>query len=405
MKTSQFPVIMCILLKITASFSSESIHTNLKNFFLYADPTGKQYLCSPHISEKIVKNEIQKIKKNRQIESTVTVDTFILHDADTIQYMCGFSKPKVLKKNTLYPLLVYLHGGINTAHNTKGMDAFHMFDFISDSIDIFLVSPSANSLVPWWSDTGLKRIMATVRYMTYHFPIDPDRILLAGVSDGAAGCFAAANTINSIFAGFIAVSGFGGILPQLGVSISLTNLKKRPLYVINGGKDHLYPIDLVNQFHMWLRNNSVPIITKIYPSEKHGFDYRIQERQSIIAFVSTWSKPLLDSISWERGSSQLVLTDNILSIEKNTITPLKTYIYAHWKSDTLYCATQGIQSFIIIAPQNKKKYPAIVVYINNKQHGSYKLYKPSMDQICEQLLHNSTFEDAFSSILTFTGIK
>jgi len=113
--------------------------------------------------------------------------------------------------------------------------------------------------------------------MTLHYPINPDKVFLAGVSDGATGCYAVANTMCGPFAGFIAVSGFGGMLPQMGIQLFPSNIMQRPIYNVNAGKDRIYPIEEVRKFLDWLTNSGVAIERKEYPDELHGFDYRGKE--------------------------------------------------------------------------------------------------------------------------------
>jgi dienelactone hydrolase len=186
--------------------------------------------------------------------------------------------------------MVYLHGGIGTQLNTKGEAAYLMLSPLSDSMPLFLASPSANRFSPWWSECGHERILQTVRYMTLNYPVDPDRIILAGVSDGATGCYAVANKTSTPFAGFIAISGFGGLLPQLGIKLDPSNLARRPIYNINADGDHLYPVDAVNQFLDWCDAQGLDIQRKIYAGEKHGFDYRDREFCTIAAIVRNWRK-------------------------------------------------------------------------------------------------------------------
>jgi predicted peptidase len=219
-------------------------------------------------------------------------DHFVtVSDSDGTPYALGIGLPHNFDRNRAYPLIVYLHGGIGTELSTKGEHAWEMLGGLRDSIDVILASPSGNRFAPWWSPRGMGRIIHAVRYAGIMYDIDTGKIFLAGVSDGATGCYAVASAMggNGPFAGFFAISGFGGMLPQLGVQLSIDNLRKRPIYNIQGGKDRLYPIEAVSAFVEYLRKEGVPITNKTYSDEEHGFDYKEREYSEILKRIREWS--------------------------------------------------------------------------------------------------------------------
>jgi hypothetical protein len=221
-----------------------------------------------------------------------------LTDSSGATYILGFCTPKKIRPDTLYPLVLYLHGGTGTQVNTKGEKAYEMLLPLTDSMQIFLASPSASRDARWWDATGLYRILQTVRYMTLHYPIDPDKIFLSGVSDGATGCWAAANSINGPFAGFFSISGFGGMLPSIGMELFPENIRQRPIYSVNAGKDRLYSLDMVNQFLDYMVSKGVPVIRKTYPDEEHGFDYREKEFGTLCELLRTWKRSPNSQVIW-----------------------------------------------------------------------------------------------------------
>jgi pimeloyl-ACP methyl ester carboxylesterase len=197
----------------------------------------------------------------------------LLTDTMGVTYTAGYGTPAAYRADSTYPCIIYLHGGTGSQRSDKGEHAWEMLQMLADSMDLFFASPSANRQAPWWSPAGLSRILQTIRYMTLHYPVNPDKVFLAGVSDGATGCWAAANTIAAPFAGFIAISGYGGMLPQLGMKLYPENLMQRNIYNVNAGRDRLYPLETVNSFLDWMEQQGVGVLRKTYPDEEHGFDY------------------------------------------------------------------------------------------------------------------------------------
>jgi pimeloyl-ACP methyl ester carboxylesterase len=293
----------------------------------------------------------------------------LLIDSNGAPYGLGIRTPDTLRSDTLYPLIIYLHGGTGSKRTDKGDSAFLMLEALSDTFDLFLASPSANRDTPWWSPAGLSRILQTLRYMTLHFPVDPDKIFLAGVSDGATGCYAAANTINAPFAGFFAISGFGGMLPGLGMQLVPANLMQRPIYNVNAGKDHIYPIDMVKQFVADLKLQGVGIIEKIHPDEKHGFDYRAGEMGALAGYIRTWSRPHTTAVVWTFIPGFPNLPGQIVDWQ---LSQEGAFIRAFWSNDTLVVRSQGLLSFTIpvAAPQPKA---SIVCRFPDKQNMTGKV--------------------------------
>jgi acetyl esterase/lipase len=264
-----------------------------------------------------------------------------LTDSAGLQYRLGYMTPVPVSEDTTYPLILYLHGGIGTERNDKGDSAFLILKSLADTFGIFLASPSANRYAPWWSPIGLSRILQCLRFMTLHYPINPDKVFLAGVSDGATGCYAAANTICAPFAGFIAVSGFGGMLPMLGIQLAPRNLMQRPIYNVNAGRDHIYPVENVKEFIRQLQEQGIGITGKIYPDEKHGFDYRAKEMGALANLIRTWSRPAASGLSWTFIPGCPNLPANLLDW---TLSSDNASVNASWRHDTLIVRTEGIRT-------------------------------------------------------------
>ncbi len=333
----------------------ENIDDLFANWFVNPTTERKKNLTSLKLSGKKLDSLALVIQSRETRKGTCSLR---LYDQNKSEYTLGFATPENFIKDSVYPLIVYLHGGTNTTLNTKGEKAYKMFLFIADTIDIFIASPSADRTAPWWSKAGLNRILQTIRYMTLHFPIDPDRIFLAGVSDGATGCYAAANTINEPFAGFIAVSGFGGMLQNLGMQLYPSNLMQRPIYNINAGHDRLYPIKIVVEFLNQLEKNGVYVKRKIYPDEEHGFDYKIKETATLVNIINTWRRPDRSNITWTIVPDLPNLADNLLTW-KSCNNESEKRIIAYWQEDTLSTRIYGICDFLMISD---KKYSDKLFY-------------------------------------------
>lgn len=291
---------------------------------------------------EVIDSLVKNIRKHSRTGTVVET----LYDSANTPYLLGYKTPEQIKADSSYPLIIYLHGGTGTKINTKGERAFEMLSPLADSMQLFLASPSASANARWWDQTGMSRILQTLRYMTLHYPIDRNKVFLAGVSDGATGCWAAANTIYAPFAGFFAISGYGGMLPAAaGMQLHPENLMQRPIYNVNAGKDRLYPLEIVNRFLEYMIESGVQVISKTYPEQDHGFDYREQEFGNLCQFIHTWSRPAFNSINFRFVPQFPNCPDNIFHWKlKNETTQKCNVIFSR---DTLLINTKGLESLTI----------------------------------------------------------
>ncbi len=285
----------------------------------------------------------------------------VLTDSFGADYTVGYATPAAFRADTAYPLILYLHGGTGSSLTTKGEKAYDMLMPLADSFSLFLASPSASRSAPWWSPAGMSRVLQTLRFMTLRYPVDPGKVILAGVSDGAAGCYGAANTISSPFAGFIAVSGFGGMLPHFGMRLFPGNIMQRPVYNVNAGKDRIYDINEVNRFLDWLNENGARVERKEYADEMHGFDYRKKEFGAFANYIRTWSKPVARGINWTLVRGFPCCADNLLDCTPDAASDAP-HVDAFWKNDTLQMNSKGVREVVVSFPGVTK--PFIVVRIN-----------------------------------------
>ena len=283
-----------------------------------------------------------------------------------LQYSLGLRTPKGWDVSKKYPLIVYLHGGNVSDRDDKGSRAWDMYSFIADTIPVFVASPSANRYAPWWTAAGMERVLQAVRYMTLHYPIDPDRIILAGVSDGAAGCFLAAQTIPAPFAGFIAVSGYGGILTQFNIPIIPEDMQTRPFLVLNNGNDRIYPAVQTKDFAAQLKAAGVNLAFRMNDTALHGFDYKMLERDSICALIDRWRKPHVRNVIWAALPQLPICTDNIVTAKFDPAVQVPL-IRAEFKGDVIELNSSGVNEVIFALPSgipvpkaclvNAKKFP------------------------------------------------
>ena len=353
------PAVLALLAVLSCGGSSGTpVSASLfREWFIASGATAPPGLTATTAGTFDSLREVVRRESREGSSSVVIADTF------GVRYTVGYTTPAAYENDSLYPCVIYLHGGIGTTRNDKGEHAWEMLRILSDSMDLFLVSPSGNRSSPWWSPAGLSRILQTLRFMTMHFPVNPDKVFLAGVSDGATGCWAAANTIAAPFAGFIAISGFGGMLPRLGMELRPENLMQRPIYNVNAGRDRLYPVATVRSFLDGLERQGVGIRRKEYPEEEHGFDYRDREWGTLCSLLREWSLPDTRGINWFVQGTHPFCISGIIAVERSGSGPF--FIHEYPRNDSIFLQTGGIDGLQIYFDMETNSRGSRIFSINN----------------------------------------
>ncbi|WP_378187120.1 hypothetical protein ACE939_02055 [Aquimarina sp. W85] len=166
------------------------------------------------------------------IDSTETNGSITTLDNKS-DWKFNLKSPK-LEPNKRYPLFISLHGGVASKNHLKFSNCLVAPAF--STIESFIFSPSG----AWrtWSLTYLqKRIDDFIFLAKQHWPIDPDKIVLIGYSNGALAGWERAQDPNTPFSAFILMASSG----------KTNEIITTPTYVIQGTKDQLFSFKKVQK--------------------------------------------------------------------------------------------------------------------------------------------------------------
>jgi hypothetical protein len=170
------------------------------------------------------------------------------------------------------------------------------------------VLPYAWADAPWWSDDQVLNISAIVDALKRTYNIDENRVVVAGVSDGATGSYYIAMRDTTPYASFLPLNGFLMVLANGEIDdgrIFPSNLRNKPLFVVNGGKDRLYPIELVEPYTNHLIHNGVAIEYHPQPEGEHNTKWWPDLKDSFEQFVTNHPRvPLPDKLTWDAAESK-----------------------------------------------------------------------------------------------------
>lgn len=175
-------------------------------------------------------------------------ETGVMHFDNEPRTRGGFSLyvPESYTPDRAWPLVVALHGG-------SGHGRGFLWNWLRDarSFGAILAAPTSagNSLGSTWALMGddndtpnLARIVAQVREK---WNIDPQRLLLTGMSDGGTFCYVSALDSQSPFTHIAPVS--ATFHPMLVSMADADRLRGLPIFLVHGALDWMFPVEVARQ--------------------------------------------------------------------------------------------------------------------------------------------------------------
>jgi hypothetical protein len=150
------------------------------------------------------------------------------------------------------------------------------------------VIPYAWSGSPWWSDDEVDNLHAIVDAVKQRYNVDENRVVVSGVSDGGTGAYYVAMRDTTPYASFLPLNGYWMVLASRDVDdgeIFANNLRNKPLFIVNGGRDPLYPTRIVDPYVEHYQKGGVQLEYHPQPEAGHNTQWWPAVRDSFEAFV------------------------------------------------------------------------------------------------------------------------
>jgi hypothetical protein len=199
-----------------------------------------------------------------------------------------------------WPVRIMLHGGVMRPDPALRGDG----KVSLPGMEQIYIMPAGWRDAPWWSDRQVASLRAILADVKRDYNVDENLVALAGISDGGTGAFYVAMRDTTPYASFLPLNAYVLVLrnPELGITgdLFLNNLRNKPLFVVNGGKDPLYPIDAVEPSIAHMHEGGVSIVYRPQPQAGHDASWWPVLKDEMEGFVRTHPRaPLPDRISWE----------------------------------------------------------------------------------------------------------
>jgi phospholipase/carboxylesterase len=185
-----------------------------------------------------------------RLAQTAAENSGIIHSHNEPGSRGGFSLyvPEYYTPDRAWPLVMALHGG---SGNGRGF----LWSWLRDarSHGAILVAPTATggaSKTTWalmGEDTDTPNLLRILDLVRGRWNVDPDRLLLTGMSDGGTFCYVTGLERESPFTHLAPVA--ATFHPLMADMADAERLRGLPIYLVHGRLDWMFPVQVARQTH------------------------------------------------------------------------------------------------------------------------------------------------------------
>ena len=215
----------------------------------------------------------------------------------------GVVVPDSYDPTVSYPVEFMLHGGVARPEWGAGVEWWRSgYENLQLEDRIFVVPASWREAF-WWHDNQAQNLPAILREVKRRYNIDDNRVSMTGISDGGTGAYFFAFKQPSEWAAFMSYIGHPGVLrnPAGGANQRLyfENLTAKPLYIVNGELDRLYPAASLRSFVDVLAEAQVEHVFRVIEGGGHDTRWLPEEAPAIERFKANHPRdPFPERLQW-----------------------------------------------------------------------------------------------------------
>lgn len=220
------------------------------------------------------------------------------------EYFYALDVPESYDPNRKHQVRIQLHGGVGRLGDNRPRDSGST-GRLAGAEQIY-VMPYAWRDAPWWSVRQVENLRAILDLVKRVYNVDENRVVLSGVSDGGTGAYYMAMRDTTPFASFMPLNGFMMVLrnetSEADGDLFPNNLLNKPMFVVNGGRDPLYPMSLVGPYIEQLKKGGMDLDYRPQANAGHDTSWWPDVKDSFERFAAEHPRrPLPDALTWESG--------------------------------------------------------------------------------------------------------
>ena len=205
---------------------------------------------------------------------------------DNLRWKCGYSYvlkiPDNFKKNKKYPLVIFLHGGINSTPNSLNRRIKSLNNFHVSKDDQYILAAPLKLGIDW----SAKKIQDLIEDVKSNLKIDNKRIYLTGLSMGGRGTFIVASKLPEIFAAIMPLSPHDQPYSYLSLSEKISHL---PTFLHHSRNDKTSKFSMAESMFNKLLESNDNLKFDIGSSGHSGWN-NIYSNEKIMNWFLSWEK-------------------------------------------------------------------------------------------------------------------
>ncbi len=235
------------------------------------------------------------------------------------EYFYALDVPDGYDPSRTYQVRVQLHGGVGRIEQNTPRDSAPL-GRLAGAEQIY-VMPYAWRDAPWWSGRQVDNLRAILDLVKRTYNVDENRVVLSGVSDGGTGAYYVATRDTTPFASVLPLNGFVMVLRNEAADsdgdLFVNNLVNKPMFIVNGGKDPLYPTSVVDPYVAHLKSGGVDLVYQPQANAGHDTSWWPEVKDTFEAFVAAHPRrPLPDTLTWASGPPHIPSRAHWLVIDR-----------------------------------------------------------------------------------------
>jgi poly(3-hydroxybutyrate) depolymerase len=225
--------------------------------------------------------------------------------SDGVAHFYVLNVPETYDPARRYQVRFHLHGGVG-GRRTNAPVGTGTIGALAGAEQIYVI-PYAWADAPWWSDDQALNLVDIVDAVKRRYNVDENRVVVSGVSDGGTGAYYVAMRETTPFASVLPLNGYLMVLAARDIDDGLIfpgNLRNKPIFAVNGGRDPLYPTRVVDPYIEHMKRGGVSVDYHPQPDAGHNTAWWPEVKDTFETFVRDHPRrPLPDTLTWEVGNS------------------------------------------------------------------------------------------------------
>jgi hypothetical protein len=248
----------------------------------------------------------RRLKTGRAYEEDVPTGVILSsRDDGGVEFPYSIDVPPTYRPSRKYGVRLQLHGGIGAGEDNRRRNISGIGRLAGGAEQIYIL-PTSWLDAPWWSAVQLLNLRAILDDVKRTYNIDENRVVLSGVSDGGTAAFYVAMRDTTPFASFLPLIGSPLVLATRNLALPddlyPNNLLNKPFFVVNGGRDRLYPASSLEPVMRSLQKAGVPLVFRPEPDGEHNTAWWPTVKPDFERFVREHPRrPYPEVLTWQTG--------------------------------------------------------------------------------------------------------